>query len=77
MLDYGFRVVALDPIVAVTRRENAGSRHVLEKLGLGYRGLRFHYGLNVAFYELARSDYLAARRLNAPAGADRPSPPPG
>jgi RimJ/RimL family protein N-acetyltransferase len=59
VLDHGFRHLALDPIVAVTRRENLASRHVLEKLGLDYQGLRFHYGLNLAFYELARDAYLA------------------
>ena len=60
VLDHGFRALGLDPIVAVTRRENLASRHVLEKLGLAYRGLRFHYGLDLAFYELSRREYLAA-----------------
>jgi RimJ/RimL family protein N-acetyltransferase len=60
VLDHGFRALGLDPIVAVTRRENLASRHVLEKLGLAYRGLRFHYGLDLAFYELSRGEYLAA-----------------
>jgi RimJ/RimL family protein N-acetyltransferase len=58
VLDHGFRVLGLDPIVAVAVFENTASRRVLEKLGLGYRGLRFHYGFDLAFYELARADYL-------------------
>ena len=58
VLDHGFRSLGLDPIVAVARRENLASRRVLEKLGLRYQGLRFHYGLNLAFYELARAAYL-------------------
>ena len=49
-----------DLSVGVARREHLASRHVLEKLGLGYQGLRFHYGLNPAFYELARAAYLEA-----------------
>jgi RimJ/RimL family protein N-acetyltransferase len=58
VLDHGFRTLGLDPIVAVTRRENLASRRVLEKLGLRYEGLRFHYGLNLAFYRLTRAAYL-------------------
>jgi len=59
VLDHGFRSLGLDPIVAVAARENTASRRVLEKLGLGYRGRRFHYGAELAFYELRRSVYLA------------------
>ena len=72
VLEYGFRTLGFDPIVAVSRRENLASRHVLEKLGLRYGGLRFHYGLNLAFYELARVDYLRSNPIESP-----PSLPPG
>jgi RimJ/RimL family protein N-acetyltransferase len=65
-VEYGFRTLGFDPIVAVSRRENLASRHVLEKLGLRYGGLRFHYGLNLAFYELARVDYLRSNPIEAP-----------
>jgi RimJ/RimL family protein N-acetyltransferase len=68
VLDHGFRVLGFDPIVAVAAQENAASRRVLEKLGLGYRGLRFHYGLELPFYELSRSAYLAQRAGSAPQG---------
>jgi RimJ/RimL family protein N-acetyltransferase len=74
VLDHGFRALRLDPIVAVTRRENRASRHVLEKLGLRYQGLRFHYGLDLVFCDLSRADYLAAA---TPAAGCPPSPPPG
>ena len=62
VLDHGFRALGFDPIVAVAVPENTASRRVLEKLGLGYRGLRFHYGFDLAFYELRRSAYLTERR---------------
>ena len=62
VLDHGFRALGLDPIVGVAAIENTASRRVLEKLGLGYRGLRHHYGFDLAFYELSRSAYLAQRR---------------
>jgi RimJ/RimL family protein N-acetyltransferase len=72
VLDHGFRALGLDPIVAVARPENLASRRVLEKLGLGYAGLRFHYGLDLAFYTLARANYLRTGPTERP-----PSPPPG
>ena len=34
VLDYGFRELASEPIVAVTHSENAGSQNVLRKIGL-------------------------------------------
>jgi RimJ/RimL family protein N-acetyltransferase len=55
VLRHGFEALGFDPIVAVARLENRGSRHVLDKLGLRYQGLRFHYGLDLAFYSLERS----------------------
>ena len=58
VLDHGVRALGLDPIVAVAHPDNQASRHVLEKLGLRYRGLRFHYGLDLAFYALTRTEYL-------------------
>jgi RimJ/RimL family protein N-acetyltransferase len=71
VLDHGFRVLGFDPIVAVAARENTASRRVLEKLGLGYRGLRFHYGFDLPFYELSRAAYLAqGRRARADERAD-------
>jgi RimJ/RimL family protein N-acetyltransferase len=69
VLDHGFRVLGLDPIVAVAHPENRASRQVLEKIGLAR-----HYGLDLAFYRLARAEYLAARRLRR---EGRPSRLPG
>ena len=61
VLDYGFRELAPDPIVAVTHPENAGSQNVLRKIGLRSEGLRFHYGLNLSFFFLDRDSYLTFR----------------
>jgi RimJ/RimL family protein N-acetyltransferase len=60
VLDHGFRVLGIDPIVAVTHPDNLGSQRVLEKIGLRARGNAVHYGLSLRFYHLSRSDYLAA-----------------
>ena len=72
VLNYGFRTLGFDPIVAVARRENLASRRVLEKLGLRAQGLRFHYGLNLAFYELTRANSLRSNPTGCP-----PLPRPG
>ncbi|MCS5605723.1 MAG: GNAT family N-acetyltransferase [Alphaproteobacteria bacterium] len=61
VLDYGFRELAEDPIVAVTRPENTGSQNVPRKFGLRSDGLRFHYGLNLNFFSLDRDSYLTFR----------------
>jgi RimJ/RimL family protein N-acetyltransferase len=68
VLDHGFCALGLDPIVAVAAPENAASRRVLEKLGLEYRGLCFHYGQDLAFYELSRGAYLAQDPGGTPEG---------
>ena len=61
VLDHGFRALELDPIVAVTHPENAGSQNVLTKIGLESHGLQFHYGLDLSYFSLRRADYLTAR----------------
>ena len=59
VLDYGFRALGIDPIVAVTHPDNRGSQGVLRKIGLRPAGQAFHYGQDLAFFRLSRSDYLA------------------
>lgn len=60
VLDHGFRVLALDPIVAVAHPENTASQRVLEKIGLRRAGTAHYYGQAVAFFRLARADYTRA-----------------
>jgi RimJ/RimL family protein N-acetyltransferase len=57
-LDHGFRVLALDPIVAVSDPDNAASHQVLQKIGLRAAGTARYYGLELAFFELRRGAYL-------------------
>lgn len=61
VLEYGFEVLRIDPIVAVTHPANKASQSVLAKIGLRYRGPRFHYGLDLSFFELTLSDYRTGR----------------
>jgi RimJ/RimL family protein N-acetyltransferase len=72
VVDHGFRVLGIDPLVAVAHPENQASRRVLEKLGFPYEGLRFHYGADLAFYIMRRADYLRSGPSEPP-----PSPRPG
>ena len=44
-LEYGFGALGLDHVVAVVRPENAGSKRVLEKLGLRFDHVGDHYGV--------------------------------
>jgi ribosomal-protein-alanine N-acetyltransferase len=44
-LRHGFEVLDLRTIVAVVRPENEGSKRVLAKLGLRFRGHEDHYGI--------------------------------
>ena len=57
-LDYGFRKLELDRIVAVSDPDNAASRNVLGKIGLRAAGTEKHYGLDLPFFELSRDDFL-------------------
>ena len=58
-LAYGFGVLKLDPIVAVTHPENEGSKRVLAKLGFRYQGAATHYNRRVSAFRLFRASYLA------------------
>ncbi len=59
--DHGFRMLALDPIVAVSHPDNTASHQVLHKIGLRRAGTEWHYGLELPFFELSRDEYLAAQ----------------
>ena len=58
VLDLGFRVLGIDPIVAVTDPDNTASQAVLRKIGLKPAGRAHHYGREVSFFRLARGEYL-------------------
>ena len=59
VLDYGFRDLALDPIVAVIKPGNQRSLAVAEKLGLARDGTRRAYGTDLPFYRLNRTAWQA------------------
>ena len=53
-LRYGFEQLKLERIVAVVRPENVASRRVLEKSGLSYTGMGYHYKAEVRMYAVTR-----------------------
>ncbi len=56
LLAYGFDELRLALIAAVTDPENRASRHVLDKLGFLYQGLRSAYGVEgCCYYTLAEA----------------------
>lgn len=64
-LDYGFRALGLDPIIAVADPAHVASQGVLRKIGLRSAGRAHHYDREVALFRLARVDYPAARSVEA------------
>lgn len=51
-LRFGFRDLKLGEIVALAHPENAGSRRVIEKLGLGFTEQTRYFGMEVCRYSL-------------------------
>ncbi len=57
VLAEAFGPLGMERLVAITREANAGSRHVLEKLGFELEGLRHVWGAEQLFFTLERSSY--------------------
>lgn len=67
VVQWGFEDRGLDRIVAVASAENAGSRHVMDKLGMRYEGVRPVYGHDSVYYSLTPAAFARAASLRAPA----------
>ncbi|MEL7121789.1 MAG: GNAT family N-acetyltransferase [Bacteroidota bacterium] len=52
ILDYAFRYVKLNKVVAVALKENQASQRVMEKCGMEYKKEGVFYGENCVYYEL-------------------------
>jgi len=59
-LRYGFENLNFERVAAVAMPENSASRHVMEKCGLKYLRDSFHWGVDVAYYEIRREDFKPA-----------------
>ncbi len=58
-LRYGFEVCELDQIIAAAFVDNAGSRRVLEKIGMVYEGEMVFAGRTAARYVVRREAFMA------------------
>lgn len=57
-LEYGFRTLGLDRIVAIAAPENTGSWRIMEKLGMSYEKNEEHYGMSCVFYAISKDEFL-------------------
>ena len=58
-LRFGFQERGFDRIVAITKPQNAGSIHVMDKLGLRFEKEARYYDIDVVQYEINREEFTA------------------
>ncbi len=58
-LRFGFQERGFDRIVAITKPQNAGSIHVMDKLGLRFVKHARYYDIDVVEYEINREEFTA------------------
>jgi RimJ/RimL family protein N-acetyltransferase len=63
---WGFEALGLERIVAVASPENAGSRRVMDKLGMRYEGVRPGSDQPSVYYSLTPAAFARAAPLRAP-----------
>jgi len=56
-LRFGFEDRGFERIVAITKPPNAGSIHVMEKLGMRYEMHTRYYGIEVVQYAITRAEF--------------------
>jgi RimJ/RimL family protein N-acetyltransferase len=56
-LEYGFKNLDLQKIVAVTHPKNTNSRRVMEKLGMNYVGTGRFYGNKLVQYKITKDEF--------------------
>ncbi|CAN5597263.1 GNAT family N-acetyltransferase [soil metagenome] len=57
-LKYGFEAANLERIVAVVYPENTGSWRIMEKCGMKFEGMKFHYGMDLVFYAISKDEFF-------------------
>jgi len=61
LVEYGFKNLQLQRIVAVALPENKASIRVMEKCGLTYRRIADHYGFHCVYYSLTKKGWEKLR----------------
>lgn len=62
---WGFEELGLERIVAVAYAENAGSRRVMDKLGMRFEGMRCLYGTDSVYYSVTPAAFARAAPLQS------------
>ncbi len=57
-LNYGFKDLGLERIVAVADKENVGSWKIMEKIGMQFEKESEHYGMNCVLYSISKIDFI-------------------
>ena len=57
-LDFGFKKIGLERIVALAVPENVGSWRIMEKLGMSYEKNVDHHGMDCKFYAISKDEFL-------------------
>lgn len=66
-LDWGFRSLPMQEVLALARPQNRASIRVMEKLGMAYSGITSrYYDDRLALYRLPRFVWQAAQRAGSP-----------
>ncbi|MEG3835202.1 MULTISPECIES: GNAT family N-acetyltransferase [unclassified Microcoleus] len=58
-LNYGFKILKLERIVAIARPENIASQRVIQKVGMKYEKNARYYETDVLYYSISRESYQA------------------
>jgi RimJ/RimL family protein N-acetyltransferase len=61
-VEYGFKELKVDKIVAVARPENTGSRRVMEKLGMQYDYTGEFYGRPLVHYTITKEEFKREKK---------------
>ncbi|MEG3907287.1 GNAT family N-acetyltransferase [Microcoleus sp. w2-18bC1] len=56
-LNYGFKILKLERIVAIARPENIASQRVIQKVGMKYEKNAHYYETDVVYYYVSRESY--------------------
>lgn len=65
ILNWGFKNLSIDKLVANVRPENSGSINVLKKIGMSYVGLVNCYDTVMERYEIAKAQWQASNDHNS------------
>lgn len=58
-LNFGFKEIGLERIVAVAMPDNIGSWRIIEKLGMNYEKTSEFYGFECKLYTISKDEFLA------------------